>query len=72
MLAFIHLILLNFFRAQLLENLRHIDGAPSVAQFKRPPDHVMNEVDEDKLDPDVKRHGMNHFFLFFLEISESF
>lgn len=30
----------------------------------------MNEVDEDKLDPDVKRHGMNHFFLFFLEISE--
>lgn len=42
--------------AQLLENLRHIDGAPSVAQFKRPPDHVMNEVDEDTLDPDQKRH----------------
>jgi histone deacetylase 1/2 len=42
--------------AQLLENLRHIDGAPSVAQFKRPPDHVMNEVHEDDLDPDQKRH----------------
>jgi len=42
--------------AQLLDNMRHLDGAPSVAQFKRPPDHMMNEVNEDDLDPDQKRH----------------
>jgi histone deacetylase 1/2 len=42
--------------AQLLTNLRNIEGAPSVAQFKRPPDHVMDETQEDDLDPDERNH----------------
>lgn len=44
--------------AQLIDNLRNIEGAPSVAQFKIPPDHVMNELNEDDLDPDTKDHSM--------------
>jgi len=42
---------------QLIENLRHIDGAPSVAQFQRPPDHFIKEDNEDELDPDTRIHA---------------
>jgi hypothetical protein len=57
-LRFFFPLWINYFRAKLIDNLRSIEGAPSVAQFKIPPDHVMNEVHEDDLDPDSRRHGM--------------
>jgi len=40
----------------LIENLRTLDNSPSVAQYKRPPDHHMAEDNEDDLDPDMRIH----------------
>jgi len=43
---------------QLLENLKNIEHAPSVAQFQRPPDHFTadpdHDEDEDDMDPDTR------------------
>jgi len=41
---------------QLIENLRNIEHAPSVAQFQRPPDHFTadHEEDEDEMDPEAR------------------
>jgi len=38
---------------ELIENLRHMEHAPSVAQFDRPPDGIkLRENDDDKISPD--------------------
>jgi len=40
---------------QLMENLRSTEHAPSVSQFVRPPDHHMEEENEDDRDPDQRK-----------------
>ena len=56
-----HLYVLSLFSgiyfgsAQLMENLRSTEHAPSVSQFVRPPDHAMEEENEDDRDPDQRK-----------------
>ena len=60
-------------RQELIENLRHIEGAPSVAQHERPPDAFTysREKDEDEMDPDrrlTRTHtSFSHYTLYFLQ-----
>jgi histone deacetylase 1/2 len=41
--------------AQLIENLRNLEGAPSVASYTKPPDTEI-PVDDEEKDPDVRIH----------------
>ncbi|KAI9136918.1 hypothetical protein BKA69DRAFT_1101288 [Paraphysoderma sedebokerense] len=41
-------------KTRIIENLRHIQHAPSVQMQPVPPDPVLDEIDEDKEDPDVR------------------
>lgn len=43
-----------FNRVQLLENLRQLQGAPSVQIQEVPPDSYLSDDEEDDVDPDTR------------------
>lgn len=42
-------------RIKIFENLRSLTGAPSVQMAVPPPSHTLKELDEDNMDPDVRK-----------------
>jgi len=47
---------LDMHMTQLLENLRYMEGAPSVAMYERPPDTEVFPVVYEEKNPDIRVH----------------
>jgi hypothetical protein len=47
-------------KSRLLEKLRMLEGAPSVAMHQIPPDAFTYDVEDDDIDPDVTKEENSH------------